>query len=494
MGIVFRQSVKTTIVTFTGALLGALAIYVSTKYIPKQQLGFFRNTLPEQALLLAQILLLGLHNTVSVYIHKYPAEDPRRSALLGTSFLVPGITVLILLPLYLVFRSGIIGFFQPEDQPLVSRFYAWLPVFTLLFIYLILLEQYMVSQMKVAMGIFMREILVRLLLIALIFCFAWNMVNYDQLVIGSVLVYALPILILLPLSIKTNGFRLSLNFKSFSKEDKKDVTDFTWYHFLLSLSISLMAKIDIILLGMWASLSAAAVYGIAVYIISFLQIPYRAMLNASFPVLTQAWQANDMEKVRDVFKRSSVNIFIATVALAAIIACNLHNAIAVLPKGFEAVAPLVLILLVGRLTDMATGMNDQVLSISNYYRFTFIISILIVFLIIGFNYFLIPRWGYYGAAWATSVAVVIFNISKVIFLQVRLGISTFSRNTLLVLASGVIASAVGYYIPHIKNPISDGFIRSILICLVYGISLYFFKASPDFNNYLLSVKRNKRLF
>ncbi len=78
MGVVFRQTVKSSITIFLGALLGALTIFYSTHFLPQQELGF-RQTLITVAAAAGQILLVGLHNMVSVYIHKYEDIYPCQS-------------------------------------------------------------------------------------------------------------------------------------------------------------------------------------------------------------------------------------------------------------------------------------------------------------------------------------------------------------------------------------------------------------------------------
>jgi O-antigen/teichoic acid export membrane protein len=494
MGIVFRQSVKTSIVTFAGALLGAATLYLGARFIPKQELGFIRNTLPEQAALVAQVLSFGLNITLIVFVHKYVAGDRRRTALISMSLLLPLLLFLALLPFYFFFKQNIIGSFQPADIPLVTRFYGWLPVLTLFFLYMLLLEQYLVSQMKVAASTFMREVLLRVLIIALIILFGLNVISYDRLVPATVLVFIIPVALLVGMSFRTEGFKLSFKWNVFEGKEKKEIASFTWYHFLLTISINMMSKIDIILLAFWSSLSATAIYGIAVYILSFLQIPYRAMLNASFPILTKAYHDNDFEKVKDVFVRSSLNILVASTGLAAIIACNLHNAVAILPKGYEPISMLVLILMAGRLFDLSTGMNDQILSISNYYRFTFLVSIVVVGLLIVFNYFLITRYSYYGAALATTLALIVYNFAKLTFIKVKLQLQPFSIRSLWVVLAGIVATIIGFVIPFIVHPVVDAIIRSGIICFTYVAILLILKPSPDLNSYLASVKKNKRLF
>ena len=84
MGIVFRQSIKTTIVTFIGAALGALSIYIAAK-LPPQDWGFSKNILT-QAIVFSQVVLIGVHSML--YLNDIPkcsvVVDIIMSAISGT--------------------------------------------------------------------------------------------------------------------------------------------------------------------------------------------------------------------------------------------------------------------------------------------------------------------------------------------------------------------------------------------------------------------------
>ncbi len=95
MGIVFRQSAKTSIVVIFGAVMGAVIIWLSTKYLPdKHQFGFVQ-TLTTYAVTLSQILLLGVNYTLAVYIHRYANNEQKRKLLLTLCFIVPGILTVV---------------------------------------------------------------------------------------------------------------------------------------------------------------------------------------------------------------------------------------------------------------------------------------------------------------------------------------------------------------------------------------------------------------
>ena len=100
----------------------------------------------------------------------------------------------------------------------------------------------------------------------------------------------------------------------------------------------------------------------------------------------------------------------------------------------------------------------------------------------------------YGAAWGTTIALVIYNIIKLFVVKRKLGIQPFSGKMVLVVIALAAGLAVGYLLPVFKNPFVDTIYRSAAIVIVYAILLLVFKPSEDLNSYLASVRKNKRLF
>ena len=495
MGIVFRQSIKTTIVIFTGAVLGALLLYISMQYLPQVELGFTRN-LTNQAVVGGQFIMFGLPVSMTVFIHRYDDNDKRKGLLLTLCFIIPFVFLAFATLLYCLFHDQVISLFKSQDIPLIRRYFIWLPIFSLLYISQTLLEQYLNSQMKVALATFMREVVLRVLYIGVIILYAVGFIDFDKLVAGMVLIYLIPIFCLLYFASRTKSFQFNFDLKAFSSVEYKELRHFTRYQALLVISLNMMGFLDSLLLAPLdkTGLQAVAIYTPAVFILSVMQIPYKAMVTASFPVLARAFKDNDMVKAKDIFTRSSINILIGGVAMAVIIGCNLPNAVAISKKGYEAITPLVLIMMIGRLIDMSTGMNDQVLSASKYYKYNFYLSGLLVVSMVIFDLIFIPKYGIYGAAWGTTFSFGLYNIFKMFFLWKKLRMQPFSKKSLLVLLAGFFAASGGYFMPYIYNPIIDTAIRTVLIGVIYLLFLLWFKPSPDMVQYMASIRQNKRIF
>lgn len=495
MGIVFRQSIKTIIVTLTGAVLGAAIAYLSTKLIPQQQLGYARMLLA-MAVIFSQFVLVGMQSMLFVYIHKYPENHPGRPVLVTLSIAPVFILTLLLSVGYVLCKPYILPLYEAKDIVLVDRYFLWLPPYVLFWGLIIYLEHLLSAQMRVAASSFLKEIVLRLLNIGVIVAFGIGLINFDWFIALSVLVHLVPIAALLLMARKIKGITISTNWAVLSKVEYRSIFNFAIAHLLVNLSITLLDNIDIIMIPMLdiSGMQSASIYFIAVYIMSVYYIPFRALSLSATPTLTREFQAGNMEKVKDIFKRSSINIWIVVLGMGAFIATNMHNVVAILPTNYNAVYAVALILMLGRTVNMLSGMNTEVISISDHYRFNFYITLFLVILMIILNYILIPKYGIYGAAWGTTIAMSIQNIVKMLFIWQKFRLHPFYKGSLFIAIAAIIAFGIGYIIPFIANPVVDTIIRSLVIAVTYGSLLLVFKPSEDLRQFLKSIKKDKRLF
>ena len=503
MGIVFRQSVKTTIVNFTGAALGALLVVASTYILSKQGFGFTKNLTVEGSLL-NFVVLLGSSSLAYTFTQRYGPQDKRKKVLITICAFIPLITTILLTIPYIIFRENVVNLYQPADRDFVNTYYMWLPVLVLFWSFMSFLDLYLISQLKVAASAFMREVLLRICNIIILVLYYYRLISFHDFVIATVLIYAIPPFVMLFMAMRTDNFGLSAQWNAFTKEEYKEMAHYAWYHLLFGISQNVMGYVDSLMLAPLDKngMDSVGVYSVAIYITTLMVIPYRAMTSATYPILNKAYIENDMAALKDLFHRSGLNILIVAVAMLLLIGCNLNAAVGIFPKGYEAVSGLVMILMLGRMVDMASGLNNELISISRLYKFNFYVSILLVALSVIFNRVFIPQYGFYGAAWSSTLALVIFNVIKIVFLWKKMRILPFTNKSWLVLAAGLITGLAGYYMPHVNhfNDTSytriflDVAARSAVIVIVYTTLLLILKPSADLNKYIANIRSDKRLF
>lgn len=495
MGIVFRQSVKTTIVTFAGAGLGALILWMSSMYLQQAEYGLVVN-ISQLAAIVQLFIILGTANLVLVYTQRYAYEDERRKALLTISLLTTTVFGLVFTVLFLLLKKQVVGMYNAEDQVLVSRYYYYVPAVVYLMAVVTILDQYLMANLKIAQSAFSREVVLRLVNIGLLCLLFFSVLSFSDYLIGYVLSFLVPLVLLFIMASRTKGFGLTLNLRVFSRAEYKDMLHFAWYHLLVGSTLTLLNFIDTLMLAPLdaGGMKASAIYAVAVYISTFMFMPYRAMANASMPILNQAYIDEDMHKVKDLFSRAGVNILIVGMGMFAVIGVNLDNAVSLLGDGYGEVKYLVPVLMLGKLADMATGLNNELISISKFYKFNFRVSMILLVVVVVLDRIFIPQYGMMGAAWVATCTLTAFNIAKMIFLHQKLGVQPFTNKTWRVPVAGFVAIGAGYVLPYLVNPYVDAAARSGVVLLAYLLALTWLKPSADLSAYLATMKKDKKLF
>jgi len=495
MGIVFRQSVKTTIVTFIGVALGAYINYIYVFVFTQRELGFYTNTINIGAVM-QLFVMMGMGSVLSVFIPRYGEDLRKKKSLITLGFIVTSFAIVLTTIIGILFRKQFIGLYKIPDQQYLYKYYYYIFLLIGLWGIASLVEQFLVSQIKIALSAFVREVLLRLCNLLIIALYYFKVINFNSFVVLSVLIYAIPVIVLLFTSIKTGNFGFSFNFKVFSKVDYKEITHYAWYHLLFGLSINLFGFLDLLLLAVLdkSGFESLSIYRNAIFVTSVMIVPFRAMSASAFSIINKSYIGGNREELDHLFKRSGLNILIVVGALMGIILVNLDNLVAILPQAYNSIKPVIIILMIGKFTDVITGLNNEVISISKYYKFNFRSSGLLLLAIFAFDFVLIPKYGIYGAAWGTTLAYTLINLIKLFFLWNKLQLQPFSKGTLMSLLSIVVATISAYLIPKCSNPFLDTFIRSVILLGIYSVLLLWLKPSEDLQNYLISIKTNKRLF
>ena len=100
------------------------------------------------------------------------------------------------------------------------------------------------------------------------------------------------------------------------------------------------------------------------------------------------------------------------------VAVNLPSLFTLLPAGYEAGYYVILCLGLGKLIDMATGVNGIILSTSRYYAYDTLLFVVIIFVTIAANNYLIPRYGMTGAAVGAVLATFLYNFTRTLLVWI----------------------------------------------------------------------------
>jgi O-antigen/teichoic acid export membrane protein len=101
---------------------------------------------------------------------------------------------------------------------------------------------------------------------------------------------------------------------------------------------------------------------------------------------------------------------------------------------------------------------------------------------IGLNFILIPIYGINGAAFATLLSTIMFNLIRFIFLLVKYGMHPFTHKTAWAILWVAVTAVLGYFMLSLKlHPIFNILAKSIIVSSIFAVGVWKLKLSEDIN-------------
>ena len=105
-------------------------------------------------------------------------------------------------------------------------------------------------------------------------------------------------------------------------------------------------------------------------------------------------------------------------------------------------------------------------------------------------YALIPIWGLEGAAWATCLSSLAYNLFKYLFIYLRFKLQPFDKRTLYIAIAITLTYGIIQFLPLLESVILNIAVHTIIACLSYGILIWYSHAADDLKQ-LLPFFKNK---
>jgi O-antigen/teichoic acid export membrane protein len=435
MGKVAKQSIQTTIFSYIGVAIGYFNVLWLYPYaMDASELGTFR-TIQDLGLLFVPFAQLGVGHGITRY---FPKLESGKSAFLSYSLFVAIGGFLLVSVLFLGFKNQIISLFA-ANSPEVIDFLGVVLIITLFALLNSILDAYGRSYLKVAIPTFFREVFLRLLTACLVGSYLLKWINFPQVMQGLILVYGLALAGVMIYLIWLKVLTFDLNWKDFPKGFRSSFIQFSLITFLATAASTLIMKIDSIMVSSMISLEANAIYTIAFSMALVIELPRRAISQVVMPVVADHFAKNNLPEINVLYKQVSNRQLYVCILLFIGVWGNIDAIYSFIPNRevYMAGKSVVLLIGLGKLFDVAFSINGEILVFSRFYRFNLAMTIAMSGLIILLNYIMIPIYGIEGAAGASAIVMVLFNLVKYLFLKIRLGLEPFSKETLKILGVGI---------------------------------------------------------
>lgn len=485
-----RESFRSTIITYIGTGIGFLTtFFVLTKYLTKEEVGLTR-TLIEVATLLSGLGLCGLTTSINRYFPYFrdtesATDGHKQGAHHGFFYYISLIALvgcLIALPLYAVLHEPLGNLFAQNSPLFVSYYWLVVPL-SLCIVFWSAWELYTVQLLHLSMPKAIREIGLRVLLLLVYLLFALELIDQPQMLWGIVIVYGLCTLVALYYLGRIVPLSLKHDWSFVSTAMRRDFTRFTGMTVLATVGTMLAGRMDFFMVTLVDSggLDSVAVFSIAFFMASFIDIPARAIIGITTPHIAEAMKQGDKLQVNKLYQDASYYQLLLGLLVFALIWCNIDNLYHIMPNGaaYSTGKYIFLFLGLAKLIDITFTGSHPIVSSSLYYHWT--LYYMLWFCLVAFlsNLYLIPKLGTVGSAVATLSSCIVCYGSQQLLVSRRLGVHPFSSRQLRLIPFSLALWLTGTLVPSLSSAWLDGALRSSLILTTALGSLYLLRLSPE---------------
>lgn len=484
MGIVRKQSTQNLIYLYIGLMLGAasvLLVYPNVFSENPENLGLLQIIIAYSTVI-STFSYLG---SPKVLLRFFPLII-NKDKLISLVFYISTFGFFLFTLFFLFFKDFIFQSIN-ADALLIDSFYLVF-LMVLYLSYFEILFNLSRSLLNSTFPLFLKEILLKGLSIFLLILHWLGYLSFDNFLLLYVSIYLLIVLLLFFNIKRSFSFRLVFDF---SDIDVKEIFKYGLFVLVGGASAMLVSKLDMMMIAKFIDLKHVAFYTIAFYMGNVIGVPARAIGSISAPLLAIALKEQDILKIKNLYVKSSLNQLIIGSLLFLLVWLNIDDVLLLLPEKFQGGKIVVLFIGLSQLFNISTGVNGLIITNSKFYSFDLYVNILLLFLTLASNYIFIPEtsplyhyeiYGINGAAFATSLSILIFNLVKMIFVYIRFKIQPFSLNTVYTLIMAIIIFYLLSILPIDFNIFLNVTIRTCLILGLYLLCIYNFNISKDLKN------------
>ena len=278
MGIVIRQSIRNTIITYAGFTIGAAnALFFYTNFLGKTFYGLTAFLLSAGNILMP-LMAFGVHNTLIKFYSGYKTKQERSEFL----------TFMLLLPLLLVIPTVLFVWFGydtiatslSKENPIIYN-YVWLiPIIGLCMGYFEIFYAWVKVHMKSVFGNFISEVFVRIITTGLLFLVHWNTIDKTTFIYGITFAYGIQMLAMLAYAfyLKKPKFHLIL------PENTREIFSYSLFIILSGSVAVFLLDLDKVMIPSYLNITEVAVYSVGIFVATVIVVPSRAMLQIIYPI------------------------------------------------------------------------------------------------------------------------------------------------------------------------------------------------------------------
>ena len=486
MGVIAKQSIRGTIVTYLGIAVGIVTtFFVLTRFLTTEEIGLAR-VLIDAATLFIGLAQLGTNASI-IRFYPYFSDNDSDHGFFFWALVVPFVGFVLFAIIYWACRVPLGEWFGDKSPLFVEYYYFVLPL-AFFMLYQTICESTCNVLMHIVVPRAVRELIVRLGLLAIYLLYAFRVISIDGMVIGLCINYAIAAIINLCYFFSLKPIVLKPDW-TFLRENPGLVRRYLTYtgFLIISAVTSVLAPtLSSFFVTAKMGLSNTGIFAIATYMAAMISVPNRSVSAIASPQLSRAIKEDNRDECSHLIGQVTRNMLLVGGFILLVIWVNIDLIFYILPNGatFAQAKNVVLILGVSQLVLATFTICLTALNYSRFYAFSLLLSLILTVSALVLNNYLVPRYGMEGAAMSNLISYGMYYMLAIVTVVPLCKIRILDRRWWYILALLIILFALNQawttWIPSI-NIWLDSILRSIVI--IGGGMFIAYKAnlSPEIN-------------
>ena len=486
MGIIAKQSIRGTIVTYLGIGVGIITtFFVLTRFLTAEEIGLAR-VLIDAATLFVGLAQLGTNSSI-IRFYPYFKDKDGDHGFFFWALVVPFIGFVLFALIYWLCRVPLGAWFGDKSPLFVEYYYFVLPL-AFFMLYQTICETTSNVLMHIVVPRAVRELVVRVGLLALYLLYAFHVLSMDGFVIGLCANYAIAALINIIYFFSLQPINLEPDFE-FLKQNPNLIRKYLVYTLFLIVSATttvLAPTLSSFFVTAKMGLDSTGIFAIATYMAVMVSVPYRSVTAIASPQLSRAIKEENRDECSRLISQVTRNLLLIGGFILLLIWINIDLIYHILPNGetYAQAKEVVLILGISQLVMATFSICLTTLNYSRYYAVSLLLSLILTVGAILLNNYLVPTRGMEGAALSNLLSYAGYFLLIIITVIALCRVRVVDKQWLYSLVLLIVLFAINHvwmtFLPA-TNIWTDSILRSLIIIGGGAWIAYKAKLSPEIN-------------
>jgi O-antigen/teichoic acid export membrane protein len=255
----------------------------------------------------------------------------------------------------------------------------------------------------------------------------------------------------------------------------------------------IISRSNTILVGFFRDGTSTGLFTAAVTLSPFISLSLLSFGKIFAPIISELWEKGDVAELKRTFKTVTKWIFSLGFPVFLIFMLFAPSLLLVFGEDFALADTTLRLLALGQIVNAIVGPVGFVLSMTGRQKLNLVNSIGLAVLNVILNILLIPRYGIAGAALATSIALGLLNIVRVIEVKMIYGFTPFRWDLYKPALAGAITLGIFYFVK--TRLVWEGIAHTLVLCaaflIVYIVLLFLFGLKEE-KQVLIEILRRRK--